>query len=168
MYGLPGKKLVFMGGEFGQRSEWSVDRGLDWWVLDHPNHSGMAAFTKTLNAIYRTEAALYAEDYDQSGMTWVDAGDAASSVLSFMRHGPDGDVLIVTNFTPVVRDGYRVGVDGDRPWDVILNTDAEEFWGTGKGSTGTVVPEAEPMHGRSHSIQVGIPPLGVLFLKREK
>jgi len=167
MYALPGKKLVFMGGEFGQRSEWSVDRGLDWWVLEHPNHAGLATFTKALNTMYRSEPALYAVDFDSSGMTWVDAGDAESSVLSFLRHGPDGDVLVVANFTPVVRDDYRVGVDGDRPWEVILNTDDEAFWGTGKGSTGTAVPEAVEMHGRSHSLEVGIPPLGVLFLKRE-
>ena len=100
-------------------------------------------------------------------MTWVDAGDAASSVLSFLRHGPDGDVLVVTNFTPVVRDDYRVGVDGDASWEVVLNTDDESFWGTGKGSTGTAVPEAVEMHGRSHSLKLGIPPLGVLFLHRE-
>jgi 1,4-alpha-glucan branching enzyme len=100
-------------------------------------------------------------------MTWVDAGDAASSVLSFLRHGAGEDVMVVANFTPVVRDGYRIGVDGDAAWDVILNTDDEAYWGTGKGSTGTAVPEAVEAHGRSHSLKLGIPPLGVLFLKRK-
>ena len=167
MYALPGKKLLFMGGEFGQRSEWSVDRGLDWWVLEHENHAGLAAFTKALNSMYRSEPALFTNDFDQSGMTWVDAGDAASSVLSFLRHGGGEDVMVVANFTPVVRDDYRIGVEGDGAWDVILNTDDEAFWGSGKGSTGAAVPEAIAAHGRSHSLQLGIPPLGLLFLKRQ-
>jgi 1,4-alpha-glucan branching enzyme len=167
MYSLPGKKLLFMGGELGQRSEWSVDGGLDWWVTEYPNHAGMQAYVAALNALYRAEPALWAQDYDPSGMQWVDANDAAASVISFTRHGNGGEILFVGNFTPLAREGYRVGVDGAGAWDVVLNSDDVPYWGTGVGETGRVVPDPEPSHGRSHSLALDLPPLGVLFLRKD-
>ena len=164
MWALPGKKLLFMGCEFGQRSEWSVDRGLDWWVLEHPNHTGIQRLVSDLNALYTAEPALWAMDYDKEGFAWVDAGDAAASVLSWLRSDGGDTMLAVVNLTPLARKAYRVGVDGGA-WEVVLNTDAKAYWGSGAGSTGTVEAQPEPTHGRSHSVALDLPPLGVLYLK---
>jgi 1,4-alpha-glucan branching enzyme len=164
MWALPGKKLLFMGCEFGQRSEWSVDRGLDWWVLEHPNHTGIQRLVSDLNALYTAEPALWAMDYHKEGFAWVDAGDAAASVLSWLRTDGGDTMLAVVNLTPLARKAYRVGVDGGA-WEVVLNTDAKAYWGSGAGSTGTVEAQPEPTHGRSHSVALDLPPLGVLYLK---
>jgi 1,4-alpha-glucan branching enzyme len=164
MWALPGKKLLFMGCEFGQRSEWSVDRGLDWWVLEHPNHTGIQRLVSDLNALYAAEPALWAMDYDKAGFAWVDAGDAAASVLSWLRTDGDDTMLAVVNLTPLARKACRVGVDGGA-WEVVLNTDAKAYWGSGAGSTGMVEAQPEPTHGRSHSVALDLPPLGVLYLK---
>lgn len=165
MYGLPGKKLLFMGGEFGQRSEWSVDRELDWYVLDYDSHGGVQAWVRDLNRVYRDHPALWAADYDATGFEWVDASDMAASVLSFVRRSGDEAVLVVGNFTPTVRNGYRVGVPFDDEWEVILNSDATEYWGSGAGSSGAVKAHDHPMHGRRHSLLLDLPPLGVVYLR---
>ena len=167
MYALPGKKLLFMGAELAQRSEWSADGGLDWWVLAHDNHAGMQQFVRDLNRRYSGTPALWQLDDDPSGMVWVDANDAAHSVLSFERRAPGAStVLVVANLTPEPRSGYRVGVDGAAPWEVVLNSDAVEYWGTGAGVTGTVTPDAVPFRGREGSVALDLPPLGVVYLQR--
>ncbi len=169
MYGLPGKKLLFMGSEFGQRSEWNNDKDLDWYVLDYGPHKGMAAWTAALNEAYRTLPALSELDYEPSGFEWIDASDTAASVLSFLRRGDEEDdreVLVVCNLTPTPRPGYRVGVPVAGPWTVVLNSDDPEYWGGGTGSHGIIEATAVPMHGRPAALDLDLPALGVLYLAR--
>lgn len=164
-YGLPGKKCLFMGGEFGQRSEWNPDAGLDWWVLEHPNHEGMQRWVADLNAVYAAEPALWRQDFEPGGFSWIDAGDRASSVLSFVRHAADGrPVVVVLNLTPVLRSGYRIGMPSEGFWEVLLNSDDERYWGSGTGPSGTVSATDEASHGRSHSVVLDLPPLAALYL----
>jgi 1,4-alpha-glucan branching enzyme len=164
-YGLPGKKCLFMGGEFGQRSEWAVDHALDWYLLDHPNHKGMRRWVKDLNAIYAAHPALWRLDYDPAGFEWIDADDAAASVLSLLRRGGDGTaVAVVLNLTPTPRNGYRIGVPQGGAWQVLLNSDDTRYWGSGAGTTGTVWADSAPMHGRDDSLLLDLPPLGALYL----
>ena len=164
-YGLPGKKCLFMGGEFGQRSEWAVDHALDWYLLDHPNHKGMRRWVKDLNAIYAAHPALWRLDYDPAGFEWIDADDAAASVLSLLRRGGDGTVVaVVLNLTPTPRNGYRIGVPQGGAWQVLLNSDDTRYWGSGAGTTGTVWADSAPMHGRDDSLLLDLPPLGALYL----
>jgi 1,4-alpha-glucan branching enzyme len=166
-YSLPGKKCLFMGSEFGQRSEWSVDQQLEWFVLDHDNHAGMQRWVADLNARYRLESSLFVEDYDPSGFEWIDAGDAGASVFSFLRRGGNRPVLIVLNLTPVTRPGYRIGVPVGGVWETLLNSDDERYWGSGAGTSGSVEAIDAPMHRRNHSLSIDLPPLGVLFLAPE-
>jgi 1,4-alpha-glucan branching enzyme len=164
-YGLPGKKCLFMGGEFGQRSEWAVDHALDWYVLDHPNHKGMRRWVKDLNGVYAAHPALWRLDYDPAGFEWIDADDAAASVLSLLRRGGDGTfVAVVLNLTPTPRNGYRIGVPQGGAWQVLLNSDDTRYWGSGAGTTGTVWADSAPMHGRDDSLLLDLPPLGALYL----
>jgi 1,4-alpha-glucan branching enzyme len=167
MYALPGKKLLFMGSEFGQRNEWDNDADLTWYVLDYDPHKGMRRWTQALNEVYRTHPALSAADYDPAGFEWIDAGDTAASVLSMLRKTDDpadADVVTVCNLTPAPRHGYRIGVPRAGAWQIVLNSDDERFWGSGTGSTGTVQAEHVPMHGRPASLELDLPPLGVLYL----
>ena len=159
----PGKQLLFMGGEFGQRSEWSVDRQLEWYVLEHGNHRGMQRWVKDLNAMYRAEPALFVDDYSPAGFEWIDAGDAAASVFSLLRKGGGRPVLAVLNLTPVARPRYRIGVPHGGPWEILLNSDDGNYWGSGAGSTGAVEAVDIPMHGRSQSLSLNLPPLGIIF-----
>ncbi len=163
-YSLPGKKCLFMGCEFAQRSEWSVDQQLEWHVLDHDNHAGMQRWVADLNARYRLEPSLFANDYDPSGFEWIDAGDAGASVFSFLRKGGNRPVLVVLNLTPVTRPGYRIGVPVGGSWETLLNSDDERYWGSAAGSSGMIEAVEAPMHGRSQSLSIDLPPLGVLFL----
>ncbi|MBT8202843.1 MAG: 1,4-alpha-glucan branching protein GlgB [Acidimicrobiia bacterium] len=166
MYAMPGKKLLFMGGEFGQRDEWAVDRDLTWWVLDHPNHAGTQQWTRGLNQLYRDTPALHELDHEAEGFEWIDASDAAASVLSFLRKARDGNVLLfVGNFTPVTREKYRIGVPHAGEWEVALNSDWPGFWGTGVGPQAKIHTDDTPMHGRPVSLELDLPPLGCLFLK---
>ena len=169
MYAQPGKKLLFMGGEFGQYREWSHDRSLDWNVLEYAVHRGLQAWMEQLNRVYRTENALHWFDNDPRGFEWVDCNDAPASVISLLRHGksPDQDVLVVCNFTPVPRLGYKVGVPAPGYWREILNSDAKEYGGSGTGNMGGAEALPEPVHGRPHSLRLTLPPLGALFLKRQ-
>ncbi|MBT8165216.1 MAG: alpha amylase C-terminal domain-containing protein, partial [Acidimicrobiia bacterium] len=166
MYAMPGKKLLFMGGELGQREEWGVDHDLDWWVLDYANHAGTQQWTKALNELYRTIPALHELDHEPGGFEWVDASDAAASVLSFLRKDHNGgSVLFAGNFTPVLRERYRIGVPSGGQWEVLLNSDWPGFWGTGAGPQGTAEADEIPMHGRPFSLELDLPPLGCVFLK---
>jgi 1,4-alpha-glucan branching enzyme len=168
MFGQPGKKLLFMGGEFGQWAEWNHDRSLDWHLLEDPMHSGLAAWVRDLNRYYRKCPALYERDFHPEGFKWEDCCDADQSVLSFFRRDSQGSsVLVVCNCTPVVREEYCVGVPLAGGWREVLNSDAECYGGSGVGNQGRV--EAGPGGSRDFpaSMLLTLPPLGVVFLEPE-
>jgi 1,4-alpha-glucan branching enzyme len=167
MYGHPGKKLLFMGSEFGQWREWNHDRSLDWHLLEHAPHQGIQRWMKDLNHLYRSEPALFARDFDANGFEWADLHDWEHSIISFLRKGesPDDLMLVVCNFTPVLHANYRVGVPRGGYWAEVLNSDATLYGGSGQGNLGGVEAAPVPVHGRYHSISLTLPPLGVLFLK---
>jgi 1,4-alpha-glucan branching enzyme len=134
-------------------------------VLEHPNHRGMQRWVSDLNAVYRAEAALFGSDGEPDGFEWIDADDAAASVLSFVRSDPGArPVAVVANLTPVVRPDYRIGVPIPGEWEVLLNSDEERYWGSGSGTTGSVETDPVAMHGRDDSLSLILPPLGVLYL----
>ena len=165
MWAHPGKQLLFMGAEIGQEREWSHDRSLDWHLLEHDGHSGVQRLVAALNTRYAAEPALWQHDFEPDGFRWIDASDSANSVLCFARLGDQGRVLVcVANLTPVVRRGYRVGVPAAGRWEEVLNTDAVEFGGSGVGNGGEVWAEPVPWHGLDHSLELALPPLGVLWL----
>jgi 1,4-alpha-glucan branching enzyme len=168
MFAQPGKKLLFMGGEFGQYREWSHDNSLDWHLLESPLHRGLQAWMEQLNRAYRGEGALHWFDNDPQGFEWVDCNDAPASVISLLRKGKTTDdaVLITCNFTPVPRVGYKVGVPSAGYWKEILNSDAREYGGGGIGNMGGAEALAESVHGRPYSLRLTLPPLGALFLKK--
>jgi 1,4-alpha-glucan branching enzyme len=165
----PGKKLLFMGGEFGQWREWSHDRSLDWHLLELPSHQGVERWMRDLNRLYREEKAMHERDAEPAGFEWVDANDSDNSVASFLRRGSDpGDVILaVFNFTPVPRRNYRVGVPSGGSWRELLNSDAREFGGSGQGNMGGVEAAPLPSHGRPHSLMLTLPPLAAVFLRPE-
>lgn len=166
MFAQPGKKLLFMGGEFGQWREWSHDTGLDWHLLMFPSHQGVLRVISDLNRLYRSEPALHEFDCDPKGFEWVDANDADASVYSFLRKSRRGEtILVVLNATPVVREDYRVGVPAGGWWREMFNSDSEYYWGSGQGNAGGVMAEETPSHGRPFSLRLRLPPLGALFLK---
>ncbi len=168
MYAQPGKKLLFMGGEFGQYHEWSHDRSLDWHLLEGTLHRGLQTWMEQLNRTYRGENALHWFDNDPQGFEWVDCNDAPASVISLLRKGKSADdaVLVACNFTPVPRAGYKVGVPSGGYWKEILNSDAREYGGSGVGNMGSAEALPESVHGRPHSLRLTLPPLGALFLKK--
>jgi 1,4-alpha-glucan branching enzyme len=166
MFAQPGKKLLFQGGEFGQWREWRHDHSIDWHQRPFPPHAGVERWIGDLNRLYRDEPAMHQGDCHAGGFEWVDASDAASSVMSFLRRGDDGtSILVVCNFTPVPRSNYRVGVPYGGYWRELLNSDATVYWGSGQGNAGGVTAEAEPWNGRPYSVNLILPPLGVLFFK---
>ncbi len=169
MYGHPGKKLLFMGDEIAQWDEWSHEGSVDWHLLQYDPHRGVQKWVCDLNAAYRTEEALYKDDFTPSGFEWVDHNDWEGSIISFLRKGDfaDNPILIVCNFTPVPRYGYRIGVPAGGFWREILNSDAREYGGGGLGNFGGVQAASWGCHGRSHSVTLTLPPLSVLFLKRQ-
>ena len=169
MWAHPGKKLLFMGGEFGQRREWTHDASLEWWVLQYPEHAGLSRWVADLNHLYRAEPALHQVDFESSGFEWIDCRDAEASVISFVRHPRPGGapVLIVCNFTPVPRMNYIVGVPRGGFWREVLNSDAAHYGGSGLGNCGGVEAASVPAHGRSHSIALTLPPLSALLFRGE-
>jgi len=169
MYAQPGKKLLFMGGEFGQWQEWHHDESLDWHLTGYQRHNQVQKWVEDLNRLYRSEPALYELDFEAAGFEWVDADDSEQSVISFIRKGKSaGDiVLAVGNFTPVTRFNYRVGVTRGSLWTEILNSDAQEYGGSGQGNLGGVEATTVPFHGRPYSLTLTLPPLSVVFFKSE-
>ena len=167
MYSQPGKKLLFMGGEFGQWREWAHDDSLDWHLLNFPSHRQLQRWVSDLNHTYRNERALYELDCEGEGFEWIDGSDSQQSMLSFVRKSIGGSdtILVVCNFTPVPRYDYRVGVPHIGRWTEILNSDSDAYGGTDFGNLGGKNAEEIPMHGRSHSLNLTIPPLGAVFLK---
>ena len=166
MWAHPGKQLLFMGSEFGQPSEWSEERGLDWWILDQPVHAGLHRLVSSLNAVYRDEPALWSRDHDQGGFEWLDAGDAERNVVSFLRWDNEGNpIAVLMNFSGAPVGPYRVGLPFAGTWDELINTDATEFGGSGVGNLGAVVATDEPWAGRPASAELTLPPLAGLWLK---
>jgi 1,4-alpha-glucan branching enzyme len=167
MYAQPGKKLLFMGGEFGQWREWNHDGQLDWHLLATQPHQGVMRLVADLNRVYRCEPSLFELDCDPEGYRWIDANDADASTLTFLRRarGERELVAVACNFTPVPRPRYRFGVPRGGEWREILNTDASEYWGGGVGNLGTVRAEAMPWHGQPFSVSVTLPPLAAVFIK---
>jgi len=169
MYGQPGKKLLFMGCEFGQWGEWNHDGSLEWDLLQHAPHQGIRRWVQDLNRLYREDPALHAIDFSNEGFEWVDCADSMQSVLSFLRKGPNGEfVLVICNFTPVPRHGYRVGVPHGGRWQEALNSDAVEYGGSGQGNRGGMQAEPAPCHGRPFSLNLTLPPLGVVFFRPDR
>jgi 1,4-alpha-glucan branching enzyme len=167
MYSQPGKKLLFMGGEFGQWREWDHDDSLDWHLLNFSSHRLLQRWVCDLNHTYRSERALHELDCEAEGFEWIDGSDSQQSMLSFIRKSLDGTdtILVVCNFTPVPRYDYRVGVPQSGRWSEILNSDSDAYGGTDFGNLGGKDAEEVPMHGRSHSLNLTIPPLGAVFMK---
>ena len=170
MWGYPGKKLLFMGNEFAQGREWNYRESLDWFLLDESIggrwHIGMQQLVKDLNKIYRENAPLFELDSDPQGFDWLVVDDAQNSVFAFERRSSKGErIIVISNFTPVPRHDYRIGVNVAGQYHEILNTDSSFYEGSNLGNCGEVESEAIPSHGRDHSISVSIPPLATLYLK---
>jgi 1,4-alpha-glucan branching enzyme len=169
MFAQPGKKLLFMGDEFGQVREWAHDTSLEWDVLQYPVHYGMQNWVEQVNRLYRSEPALHDYDTDPKGFEWIDCNDNAASTISLLRksRSPKQDVVVVCNFTPVPRLEYRLGVPAGGYWRELLNSDGKEYGGSGMGNAGGVMAEELPVHGRPYSLNLILPPLAALFLKAE-
>jgi len=169
MFGHPGKKLLFMGNDFGQWSEWNHDSSLDWHLLKYPFHSGLARWVRDLNTLYRGQRSLYEMDRDPAGFEWVDCKDSQRSMVSFIRRGrnPDEQLLFVCNFTPILRQNYRIGVSREGSWREVLNSDAPLYGGSGQGNLGGLETTPLPIHGRLFSLTMTLPPLGVVVFQPE-
>jgi 1,4-alpha-glucan branching enzyme len=168
MYGHPGKKMLFMGGEIGQWWEWNHDESLQWHLLQYESHQGVQRYVADLNRLYRAEPALHEVDFDGPGFQWIDFTDADQSVVAFIRRArdPNNAVVCVCNFTPTPQFGYRIGVPTAGYYRELLNSDAAAYGGSNMGNGGGVWAEPSPCHGFPYSISLTLPPLGVLFLKR--
>jgi 1,4-alpha-glucan branching enzyme len=169
MWTHPGKKLLFMGGEFAQEREWNHDIGLDWHLLGDPFHAGVHRLVRELNRLYRATPALHQRDCEGDGFAWIDANNGAESVLSYLRRGADPGQLsvVVCNFTPVPRENYRIGVPRPGRYVERINTDAHDYGGSGIGNFGAVEADAVPMHGHAHSLRLWLPPLATLIFTFE-
>lgn len=167
MYAHPGKKLLFMGGEFAQWKEWNHDESLEWHGLEYPSHQGIQRCVRDLNHLYRDEPALHEIDFSAEGFEWIDLHASEESSLSFIRRGRNTDdiILVVCNFTPALRYDYRVGVPKGGFWKELLNSDAEIYGGSGKGNAGGINADPVPAQGRDFSLSLTLPPLGILFFK---
>jgi len=168
MFTQPGKKLLFMGAEIGQWKEWNHDASVDWVLLNFPSHQGIKRWVSDLNAFYRGEPAMHELDFNPDGMRWIDANDNENSVLIYMRYGKNNDnpLVIALNFTPVPRRGYRIGVPKPGKWREVLNSNAEIYGGTDEGNYGGAESEPVANHGFEQSLQINLPPLGMVVFKQ--
>jgi 1,4-alpha-glucan branching enzyme len=166
MWGHPGKKLLFMGGEIAQEREWNHDRELDWPLLQDPIHAGVQRLVRDLNRLYASEPALHQRDCEPNGFQWTVGDDRANSVFSFVRYAANNPpVLVVSNMTPVPRYGYRIGVPLDGTWREIFNSDSEFYGGSNIGNQGQVMTQAFPAHGQPYSVEIILPPLATIYLR---
>jgi 1,4-alpha-glucan branching enzyme len=166
MWGHPGKKLLFMGGEFAQEREWNHDRELDWPSIDDPMHAGVQRLVRDLNRLYISEPALHQRDCEAGGFHWAVGDDSANSVFAFLRFASDqAPVLVVSNMTPVPRRGYRIGVPRGGAWREILNSDSAFYGGSNVGNEGRVATDPVAAHGQPHSLELVLPPLATIFLR---
>ncbi|NQW22668.1 MAG: 1,4-alpha-glucan branching protein GlgB [SAR202 cluster bacterium] len=165
MYVQPGKKLLFMGGEFGQSGEWQHDESLDWSLLNEPGHLGIQQFVKDLNRLHNSNPAFHQLDFEPAGFEWIHSDDAEKSVVTFLRQGRDSTdtALVICNFSPMTHHNYRTGVPGAGQWRELLNSDASDYGGSGLGNLGGVDAEPVPCHGRQHSVTLTLPPLSILI-----
>jgi 1,4-alpha-glucan branching enzyme len=167
---FPGKKLLFMGCEIGQSTEWNANASVEWWLLEAgPYHQGVQRMMEALNRLYKQESALWETDYDHDGFWWIDCGDAENSVLSFMRQNRDrsSQLAVILNLTPVVRGSYRIGLPRAGVWKEVFNSDCESFGGSNQGNLGQVMATEGPMHNQPFSAPFNLPPLGVVAFKPE-
>jgi 1,4-alpha-glucan branching enzyme len=167
MYAHPGKKLLFMGGEFAQWSEWQHDQSLDWQLLESGAHRGVQDWVRDLNHFYRDTPAMHQLDFEQAGFEWIDCHDTENSVVSFLRWSRDrsaAPVLAIFNLTPVPRHNYRLGVPRPGWWHEALNSDASQYGGSGQGNQGGVDAAPVASHGHYHSVVVTLPPLAAVYL----
>jgi 1,4-alpha-glucan branching enzyme len=169
MWAHPGKKLLFMGGEFAQRREWTHEGELEWWVSDLPGHAGIKRLIGDLNRVYRRETALHAMDFSPQGFEWVDIGNAEMSIIAFLRKSATGGVplLVVCNFTPIPRSNFLLGVPARGLWREVINTDARDYGGAGWGNLGAVESVPVASHGRVESLNLTLPPLSTIVLRWE-
>jgi 1,4-alpha-glucan branching enzyme len=169
MFTQPGKKLLFMGDEFAQGREWNHDRSLDWHLLEYAPHEGVRRWVADLNRMYRQEPAAHTHDFDVTGFDWIDMHDSANSVLCYLRRGPVAadTLLVICNFTPVLRTNYRAGVPEGGFWRELLNSDAALYGGSGAGNFGGCEATPMPSHGRLRSLTLTLPPLATIVLKRD-
>jgi len=167
MYGHPGKKLLFMGGEIGQWWEWNHDESVHWHLLQYESHHGLQRYVRDLNRLYQSEPALYEVDFDYHGFEWIDFRDAEGSIISFIRRGKDPEdfLVFVYNFTPVARMGYRVGVPKGGFYKEVMNSDSGSYWGGNMGNFGGICADEMPWHGRASSLSLTIPPLSMVVMK---
>jgi 1,4-alpha-glucan branching enzyme len=167
MYTHPGKKLLFMGCEFGQRAEWNHDRSLDWHLLNDPAHKGLQRWVRDLNTVLRGQPALHAVDFDAEGFSWIDCQDHQQSVLAYLRRSrQEGeDLVCIANFTPVPRHNYRIGVSRSGLWEELLNSDAPLYGGSGMGNCGAVQTTPVAAHGHYHSLNLTLPPLAIIVFR---
>ncbi len=167
MYTHPGTKLMFMGSEFAQSSEWKHDQQLEWHLKQYPVHQGVSNFIKAINELYRSQPALYQKSFQPEGFEWIDMGDSQNSILVYMRKGndPEENLLVVANFTPGAHDQYQVGIYGAEEWEEIFNSNHPDFGGTGTHYNQTIHRDEEPKHGKEHSLKLKIPPLAIIVLK---
>ena len=164
MYTYPGKKLLFMGSEFGQGTEWNFNQGLDWYVLDYAHHQGLKTLVKDLNQLYKAHPALFTHDFDHQGFEWIDCHDVEQSIISYRRKNDHDDLVVILNFTPVVRENYRIGVPSPGVYHEIFNSDSSYYDGTNLGN-GHIHSEPTPWMNQDHSLNLTLPPLGALILK---
>ncbi len=169
MYAQPGKKLLFMGGEFGQWHEWNHDASLDWHLAEYPPHKGLQRWVRDLNTFYRAEPAFHELDCEAGGFEWIDCNDSEQSVISLIRKGrsPNDRMIVVCNFTPVPRQNYRVGAPEGGRWEEVLNSDAPLYGGSGQGNLGGVNAAPVSCHGRDYLLTVTVPPLGMVVFKKQ-
>ena len=167
MFTYPGKKLLFMGCEFGQGNEWNNETQLDWYVLDYPLHQGVKHLLADLNSLYKNEPALHRFDFEHQGFEWLDCDDKERSILAYSRKDEHGHVLVILNLTPVPRDNYRIGAPAAGAYREILNSDSEYYAGSNIGNAGLVETEMAPCMGRHYSLTLNLPPLAALVLKPE-
>ncbi|MGY6276380.1 1,4-alpha-glucan branching protein GlgB [Methylomonas sp. MgM2] len=167
MFTYPGKKLLFMGCEFGQGTEWSVNRDLDWYVLDYAHHRGVQTLVKDLNKLYQTHSALYKFDFDHHGFEWIDCHDYQQSIISYRRKSANEELIVILNFTPVVRENYRIGVPREGEYQEILNSDSAYYDGSNVGNS-SIHSEPQPWMNLNHSITLTLPPLAGIILKNVK
>ena len=170
LYAHPGKKLLFMGSEFGQRQEWRHDHSLDWHLLKYSSHQGIQSWIKDLNQFYRQEKALHEVDFESDGFQWLESNDNEHSVLVFLRKSKDGkeQILVTCNFVPTPWTNYRIGVPEKGIWQECLNSDASTYGGSGHGNMGKATAKPIPSHGNDYSLNITLPPLGILFFKKMK
>lgn len=167
MWGYSGKKLLFMGDEFAQWQEWNHDTCLEWIALNSPNHMGMKRFVRDLNLVYKGEPALFENDFDWSGFSWIDSNDSDNSVFSFIRHAKSHDnfIIVVCNFTPIIRKNYRIGVPRPGTYIEIINSDKDVYWGSNVCNIGELTSSEIASHGHYHCLDLTLPPLSTLMIK---